>query len=200
MGAATLPAVARLDVKLFAADPAAVELEGFIKVFHGWIRRGAVPGLLIDVADYAHVHHGPGVMLIGHEVDYALDLVDGRPGLLCQLKRGGEGDLRARLRWALAAAVRAAAEAEDDPDAGGIRFRTDELQVRLLDRLAVPDEEGALEALRPDLEAALEDASAGASPSVERIGEPGDPFTVRVRIPGAPSLAELARRLGDSGA
>jgi len=31
-----------------------------------------VPGLLIDVADYAHVPDGPGVILIGHDVDYGI--------------------------------------------------------------------------------------------------------------------------------
>ena len=48
-----------------------VDPEAFVPVFHDWIRRGAVEGLLIDVARYGHVHHGPGIMLVGHEGDYA---------------------------------------------------------------------------------------------------------------------------------
>ena len=196
MGTLALPAVGRIDVKLYAADPGAVELGRFVPVFHGWIRRGAVPGLLIDVADYAHVHHGPGVMLIGHDADYALDLGDGRPGLLYQRKRGAAGDLRARLRGALATAVLAARELEADPEAGGIRFRADELQVRLLDRLAAPDDDDTLAALRPDLDAVLEDAYPGAEVGVERVVDPAGPFAVRVRVAGSASLDELARRLG----
>jgi hypothetical protein len=195
MAVATLPGTARIDVKLFADDPGADDLERFIPLFHDWIRRGAVPGLLIDVADYKHVHHGPGIMLIGHEADYALDLGEGRPGLLYQRKRGAEGDLRDRLREAIGTAVLAAREVEADPDAGGIRFRTGELVVRVLDRLAAPNDDATLEALRPDLEAVLAEAYPGAAPGVERIEEAGGPFAVRVTAAESPSLDELARRL-----
>jgi len=195
MSIAALPGVERIGVKLYAAEPAAVDPGRFIGVFHDWIRRGAVPGLLIDVADYAHVHHGPGVLLIGHECDYAIDLGEGRPGLLYQHKRGGEGDLRARLQAALSAAVGAALEAAADPDAGGIRFRADELSVRILDRLAAPNDDGTLEALRPDLDAVLAGAYAGAGATIERIDDSKEPFTVRVSVSEAPPLEELARRV-----
>src|SRR5262245_65938136 len=123
MAVATLAGVERIGVKLYAVDPDAVEPARFIGVFHDWIRRGAVPGLLIDVADYAHVHRGPGVLLIGHEADYALDLGEGRPGFLAQRKRDGRGDLRDRLAGALAGAAQGALEAEAEPAAGGVRFR-----------------------------------------------------------------------------
>ncbi|MBY0396577.1 MAG: hypothetical protein K2X91_08940, partial [Thermoleophilia bacterium] len=83
----TVADAVRIGVKLYAEDPAAVRPDRFIPVFHGWIQRGAVPGLLIDVADYAHVPQGPGVMLIGHEADHAIDLGEGRPGVLYQRKR-----------------------------------------------------------------------------------------------------------------
>ena len=43
-------------------------------VFHAWIQKGAVEGLLLDVADYQHIQDGPGMILIGDQVDYAFDL------------------------------------------------------------------------------------------------------------------------------
>jgi hypothetical protein len=195
MAVATLAGVERIGVKLYAADPDAVEPSRFIGVFHDWIRSGAVPGLLIDVADYAHVHHGPGVMLIGHEVDYAIDLGEGRPGFLAQRKRDGEGDLRDRLTTALRGAVEGALAAEAEPGAGGIRFRTDELEVRILDRLVAPNDDATLAALRPDLDAVLAIAHAGAEVTVARIDDPAEPFTLRITAAEAPPLGELARRL-----
>src|SRR5262245_58264691 len=101
----------RLSLKLFAAQPIARgDLHRFIGVFHRFIQEAAVPGLLIDVADYAHVPDGPGVILIGHEVDYGIDLARGRTGLLTLRKRAGELSLEALFRDALAKS-RAAASA-----------------------------------------------------------------------------------------
>ena len=46
--------------------------------------------LLLDVADYKHVQEGPGIVLIGHEADYSLDLGGGRAGLVYDRNRGWE--------------------------------------------------------------------------------------------------------------
>ncbi len=95
----------RLSLKIFATKPIPrEELHPFIGVFHRFIQEAAVPGLLIDVADYAHVPDGPGVILIGHDVDYGIDLAGGRTGLLTTRKRGSEADLSALFREALAKA------------------------------------------------------------------------------------------------
>ena len=51
-----------------------VELEEFIPVFHDWIQTQQLAELLIDVADYRHVPHGPGVVLVAHDAHYAMDL------------------------------------------------------------------------------------------------------------------------------
>src|SRR5205807_2486817 len=57
------------------------DLDPVIPIFHSWIQNQPFGELLIDVADYRHVHHGPGIVLIGHEADYSLDQTDGRLGL-----------------------------------------------------------------------------------------------------------------------
>ena len=77
----------RISVKFFVSEPDAVHLPAFIPVFHRWIQDHAVEGLLIDVADYKHVPEGPGILLIGHEGDYSIDMAKGRPGLLYSRKR-----------------------------------------------------------------------------------------------------------------
>lgn len=57
----------------FPASRPAADLEPVIDVFHRFIQRGLVEGLILDVADYRHVPQGPGVLLIGHDVDYGVD-------------------------------------------------------------------------------------------------------------------------------
>src|SRR5262245_37407014 len=90
-----------LTVKLYLADPNGLQAKELIPVFHHWIQEHRVDELMIDVADYTHVHHGPGVMLICHEAHYGLDQGDGRPGLLFSKKRGGAGSLEEQLTVAL---------------------------------------------------------------------------------------------------
>ena len=47
-----------------------VELEKLVPVFNEWILNKKIDDeLLIDVADYAHVPQGPGVVLIGPHTD-----------------------------------------------------------------------------------------------------------------------------------
>jgi hypothetical protein len=119
----------RLALKLFATRPIArADLHPFIGVFHRFIQQAAVPGLLIDVADYAHVPDGPGVILIGHEVDYGIDLAGGRTGLLTTRKRGGDAGLPELFRDTLGKALAAARAIEAD-DAVSIRFAPDALEI-----------------------------------------------------------------------
>ena len=49
----------KLQVKLFSDNVDSSNLEKFIPVFHRWIRDHLLDELMIDVADYSHVHHGP---------------------------------------------------------------------------------------------------------------------------------------------
>lgn len=182
MAATTLEDAVRVGVKLYADDPERVDPARFIPLFHGWIQRGEVDGLPIDVADYAHVHEGPGVMLIGHEADHAIDLGEGRPGILYQRKREPEGTLEERIGAALAAVDRAADQIEADPDAGGVGFGRDEILVRLLDRRAAPNDEVTAEALRSAVEAALATARPGRSAAIERVDDPTGPLALRVRL------------------
>src|ERR1051325_6327411 len=73
-------------IKYFAEDPSAVRLDAVIPVYHRWIQKQAVEGMLVDVADYGHLPQSPGVMLVAHEADYAMDSMEGPLGLLYNRK------------------------------------------------------------------------------------------------------------------
>jgi hypothetical protein len=182
MTTATLDGVIRIGAKLYARNPEVVDLDAYIGLFHGWIQQQTLDGLPIDVADYAHVPDGPGVMLIGHEADRALDLGEGRPGALYQRKRDLEGTLDGRIRAVLEALEDTAWRIEEDPAAAGVRFGRDEILVRVLDRRLAPNDDATLEALRPALESALAAVHPGRGASIERVGDPREPFAVRVRL------------------
>ena len=183
----------RVNVKYFVEDPAAVALPALIPVFHRWIQQHRLDELLIDVIDYKHVHEGPGIMLIGHEADYALDTDRGRPGLRYRRKRHADGDLQTVLHSAFRQALRASALLEGDATLHGrITFRTDEVEVVFVDRLQVPNEPASLDLVRDDLEAVVAELYGDREVRVESIeDDPRQPFTLLVHIAEAPALATL---------
>ncbi len=160
----------RFAVKIFAERRAPLEVSEFIPVFHRWIRDRAVPGILIDVADYGHLPEGPGVMLVGHEADYAMDAMEGPFGLLYTRKRPSPGALAGRLEAALRAAQAAGAKLEEE-FAGRLVIGKGEALFLSNDRLLAPNDGAAFEALRPALESAASAVFGGAD--VRR--EEGDP-------------------------
>ncbi|HMB55208.1 MAG TPA: hypothetical protein VKU40_17955 [Thermoanaerobaculia bacterium] len=196
----------RFDVKLYAArdrdaghEPAPAR--DLVPVFHRWIQRDRLTGeLLIDVADYSHVHEGPGVLLVAHEGIYAYDGEDGRPGLQYSRRRAGSGESGENgggegngLRTALRRAVRAAHELE--ADVPSLDFPGGELLVRLNDRLASDDGEAAEQALRDELAPLLAALYPGRRVRVERSGEPRERLTLAVRAAEAPGVGALLERL-----
>ena len=154
----------RVAVKIFeeAGRAEALDLEPFTPLFHQFIQEASVPGLLIDVADYAHVPNGPGIVLIGHEVDYAVDSVGGRTGLLVIGKRCGDAPVAESLRDTLHKAVRCAQAIEQDGRTG-LTFNTGEIEFQLFDRLAAPNDQETCEALQTALQATFSFLGEGAS-------------------------------------
>lgn len=190
--------VRRLSVKLFVApDPAApVDPAPFVGIFHGFIQRGAVEGLLVDVADYAHVPDGPGVVLVGHEVDYGLDATGGRAGLVVVRKRCGELALADALRDTIRKAFVAVAAVRDDGRAG-VRFATDHLELRVLDRLAAPGTDEAREALVKEAEPVLREVFGdGVRLAASGAEDPRRAVGLAVSLPRAVEPDALVAALG----
>lgn len=186
----------RLSLKLYLADGIAVDPPRLVPLFHEWIRNGTVEGLLIDVADYAHVHHGPATMLIGHDADHAVDLSEGRPGLVYTRKRPPPGDLEADvregLRRLLSAARALTLKADPHPS---VRFRTDEIRLQALDRLEFPNRPDVLEALSAAARAALQGVFSGIALNLQdAAADRRQPATLRIQAPGAPDLDALLAR------
>ncbi len=176
----------KLDLKVLAREPAGVDPEEFIPVFHRWITERALPELLIDVADYSHVHEGPGVLLVGHDAIYAWDLSRGEPGLLYSRRRETSSELEgidaleSRIESLLKYAFRACDLIEAEPQLEGrVAFDRRRLELRVNDRLFPADEQTAL-TLADAFQRALAEAGVldGDAPvEVKRIGESRERLT-----------------------
>lgn len=127
----------KIQTKIFTRS--IVDLTEIIPIFHRWIQDDQLDGLIIDVADYRHVPNGPGVLLIGHEGDYALDLANGRPSISYKHKREwpeGVSSLTQKLVFAVEKAKTAAELLAQQTD---IQFDFSEIEIRFPDRLSIPN-------------------------------------------------------------
>jgi hypothetical protein len=182
----------RINAKLFVTDETAISLVDVIPVFHRWIQTQAVEGLLIDVADYKHVEDGPGILIIGHEGDYALDQENGRSGLLYTRKRAWlTPDFRDRLRLVIRLAVQAAQLLANE-ESLDLNFHTDELGLTFPDRLNTPNTAETLDILQDDITAVLSEIYGTDDITLTATtADPRRPFSVQATITNAPTLAQL---------
>ncbi|MGH7213340.1 MAG: hypothetical protein ACREIT_00960 [Tepidisphaeraceae bacterium] len=187
----------RLGIKLFVENSSAIEkITDFTPVFHSWIQTKALDDLLVDVADYSHVPEGPGILLVAHEANYAMDAGGNRLGLYYARKRPLEGSFEQRLRAALRATLVAAEKLEQEPSlAGRLRFRTDELLFRINDRLLAPNATATFAAVRPRLESVLTDVFGAKPAGIEHNADAEVCFEVRVTLPKSEPIGQLLARL-----
>ena len=188
----------KLQIKLYTDRATGISPEAFVVVFHNWIKKKLLPELMIDVANYAHVPRGPGVALIGHGNDYFIDEGDGRLGLLYSRKRGAP-DAGQRIADAFRRTLYAASLLEGDAAlaAGGakVSFRTDEVQLRVNDRLAAPNDDATFAALKPELDGFCRELF-GAPCDITRAGAATSLFTVKIATGVKSDVATLLARLG----
>ena len=174
---------ARLSAKYFIEDSDSVNLPALMPVFQRWITDNPFGDLLIDVVDYKHVHNGPGVILIGHETDYALDMRDGRPGLLVTQKRGPAllpKALRALLEKTLSA--RRLLETEKSIRSP-TQFGADEVEITFYDRLLFPNREETASQIRPVLDKIIREIYGEIEVSFDRgTNDTRYPLTIRIRV------------------
>lgn len=172
----------KISVKLYAAEATGEPLDAYIPIFHRFIQKGSLDEMVFDVADYTHVPHGTGVLLVGHASDYAIDEGEGRPGLLYTRKR----DLPAGtplVRDALSRALRARDILASESDVKGPRaFTTQEILFQFPERLYFQNDDAGFAAVKPAIEAALKELLPEAKYSLTREGEVREPLTVRAQV------------------
>ncbi|HEY3870385.1 MAG TPA: rhodanese-like domain-containing protein [Actinocrinis sp.] len=109
------------------ASPAA-DLDPAIGLFHRFIQRHLVEGNILDVADYRHVPNGPGVMLVGQDVDYGISM----HAFTVTMKRRGD-DAGTQFRDAVRM-VLGTIDAIDTDGALPCRFDVTRMRVSVADR------------------------------------------------------------------
>jgi len=186
----------KFGIKFFAAGADGIDILKLIPIYHRWIQQNALEDLLIDVADYSHVPAGPGVMLIAHEGNYALDEAGHERGVVYYSKQKLTGELTERFarvaRKALKAAQLMSADAELE---GTLQLPGNRLEFFANDRLAAPNTDAVYAELEPALKTFLNRLYAGARYTLARETDPKERLSVRVQTESEVSLETLLARL-----
>ena len=147
----------RIQIKIASDAPPRLNLDPFIEIFGRWRKEKEHPAEWVDLADYAHMPRGAGILLVGQRCNLAFDLADPGPGILYAAKKGLSGSTEERItsafQWCLDLAKRLAAEKEFP---GGIRLRTNSFEIQFNDRLETPNNASTDEELRPAIRQAMD--------------------------------------------
>lgn len=186
----------KFGIKFFAQGAEQIDILKLIPIYHRWIQQSALEDLLIDVADYSHVPSGPGVMLIAHEGNYALDETGHERGVVYYSKHKLSGALSERFAQVAHKALKAAELMSADADLeGALKVPGNRLQFFANDRLVAPNTDAVYAELEPAFKAFLERLYAGASYKLERETDPKERLSVRVSADSAVPLKILLERL-----
>jgi hypothetical protein len=181
-----------VNVKFYIENLETVNLADYAAIFNTWIQQQRLEELLIDVADYLHVHNGPGIMLIGHEADYSLDNRAGRLGLLYNRKEQIEGTTLEKFAQAVRSALIAAQILERE---SGLKFNGSEVQIIINDRLLVPNKAEVFSTLEPDIKSFFNQLYQGAEYSLSQNTDPRERFTVNVKTEARFDVDTLLKNL-----
>jgi len=144
-----------LVIKIPVAGALAVDPAKTVDLFHQWVARQTVPGvLLIDVAELLHVPDGPGVIAVGYEADFALDHTGGVWGALYRRKTPLAGTNQERIAQAVASAAQTALRLQE-AFPGALKFSRTEFELIVNDRGLAPNSAGTYATALPEIETSL---------------------------------------------
>ena len=185
-----------INVKLPVKHSEDFDLEPLIPIFHSWIQDKVFDELLLDIADYRHVHHGPGIVLIGHEGDYAVDNTDGLLGVRYNRKTALDGSNLDRLRQATRAALTACQHLQTESSLdGNLQYDGQSIEIFVNDRLLAPNTASARAEAESDFRSFLDALFRGSKYSFSFLEDPRRLLTASAKVARPFPLAELLANL-----
>ena len=183
----------RLGTKLFLARPSTLDIRELIPVFHRWIQQQPISGhLLLDVRDYSHVPRGPGILLVGHQGDFNVDIVGDQVGFGYVRKQPPLESTTERLTAAMTALLEGSSLLESTAFPGGFpRFDPGSFQISIPDRLAAPNTEETFQWFQGQLHQFWQDILESDRFDIVHLDGPRDPFMVDVFLESPPSSQTL---------
>ncbi len=146
----------RVDVKQLLDAPRDPDIDQFLVIFDRWRKQDDHPSDWVDLADYAHMAAGPGILIVGKRDSFSVNLNPPGPGLLTSVRGGLEGGLADRFREAFRRARELNAAVLAEPEfPSRMRVVDRAWEVFVNDRLRFPNTDESDRRIRPALAEAL---------------------------------------------
>jgi hypothetical protein len=140
----------RIDVKLLLDTPANPNLDPFLTIFDRWRNVEDHPCDWVDLADYAHMIRGPGILIAGKRDRYSINLNDPGPGLMTSTQGGLSGDLQNRFSEAIERALQLNETLTSEPEfPAEFKVRKGNWEIFVNDRLGFPNDDATDLLVRP---------------------------------------------------
>ena len=185
----------KIEIKFFAVEREPVPLTAFIDLFHGWIQ--ASDGVYHDVADYSHMHQGPGIVLVAPDFHVSVDETGGRRGFLFSQKARLGGSNQERLPRVFQSALEYCRRLQAEPALQGkIEFRFDEFEIVLNDRLLAPNGDESYRAFKAEIEPFVSRLFGGAPVSLQQESDARRRVRMRIQAMAPVDIAALLSHVG----
>ena len=147
----------RIDLKALLDAPRDVKLDSLLGIFARWRNDKEHPARWVDLADYAHMSRGAGVVIVGKQGIFGVTRFDPGLGLFYSGRSEYEGSCEQRVvesfRRHLSLATALFREPDYPDELKGLTGRWD---LTINDRLSFPNNEETDHLLRPPIQSALD--------------------------------------------
>jgi hypothetical protein len=186
----------RIQTKILTDAPATLHLNPFIDIFGRWRADKNHPAGWVDLADYAHVPRGAGILLVGFKGNFAFDLADPAPGILYASKSGLSGPHPERIAAAIKTGLELTRRLIGEPEfPKTVHLRTDRIEFQFPDRLVTPNTSATDRALRPSLAKSLDRLFGAGGYELAPHTDPTALLGYSVKAKNTDSLEILLKRL-----
>ena len=182
----------RIHVKLLADAQPDLGLDPFLAIFGRWRQDKSHPSQWIDLADYAHMAKGPGILLVGKQGNFSANRDDPGLGLLYAGKAGFEGSEEERVLEAFRRCLELTQAVLEEPEyPTGLKLEPGSWELFINDRLNFPNNEATDAVLRSSIETALNTLFGVGGYTLARDGDPQRRYAFSIRAATSGDLAEL---------
>ncbi|MBG99966.1 MAG: hypothetical protein CMN58_06435 [Solibacterales bacterium] len=186
----------RIHLKLLAEAPSSFSVDPFLSIFARQRSEQENLECWVDLADYAHMPRGAGMLLVGHRANFSIDLGDPGPGFLYAGKLGLTGSIEKRILETFSrclALVEVLLKQPEYPNSLEPCWGSWELVIN--DRLIAPNTAETDTALRSDIETALNVLFGSDNYTAELQNDPRKRYGLSIRAHKIPTLKELKTKL-----
>jgi hypothetical protein len=147
----------RIDLKALLDAPRSVSLDSLLAIFGRWRNDKGHPAKWVDLADYAHMSRGAGVVIVGKQGIFGVTRFDPGLGLYYSGRGEYEGSSAERVLETFRRHLSLTAALVGEPEyPAALKTLAGSWELAINDRLDFPNNGETDRLLRPSIEAALD--------------------------------------------